>query len=356
MKIQRINAFFRKFGEFQLRHRAVFLVVICLVTVFCVAGLPRLTLSSNEEDWFDNTEQTKIDSDHFKDLFGADDSVMILVQADDVFAPDVLAAIARISERLENEIPYAKNVMSLTDLSLPFGNEEGFEIINPFEDGIPDDPAELQEKKDFILSRESLRNNLVSDDGKETWIILSLESYQKSLDEAMHEITPPAMKIVEEESSPDGSYSLKPTGMSYTEYEEEIVTMHEIVLRVGIGFVVMLLCLVLFVRSLRGVIVPIIATGGAIGSVLGLNGWLGITGDNTMVMLPILLSMALSVGYAIHYINAFRLHFRKSGKRRESVINSIEESGWPIFFTMVTTFAGLISFMFASIRPLRWVG
>ena len=168
MKIQRINAFFRKFGEFQLRHRAVFLVVICLVTVFCVAGLPRLTLSSNEEDWFDNTEQTKIDSDHFKDLFGADDSVMILVQADDVFAPNVLEAIGRISERLENEIPYAKNVMSLTDLSLPFGNEEGFEIINPFEDGVPDDPAELREKKEFILSRESIRNNLVSDDGRET--------------------------------------------------------------------------------------------------------------------------------------------------------------------------------------------
>lgn len=356
MKIQRINAFFRKFGEFQLRHRAVFLVVICLVTVFCVAGLPKMTLSSNEEDWFDNTEQTKIDSDHFKDLFGADDSVMILVQADDVFAPNVLEAIGRISERLENEIPYAKNVMSLTNLSLPFGNEEGFEIINPFEDGVPDDPAELREKKEFILSRESIRNNLVSDDGRETWIILSLESYQKSLNEAMNEITPPAMKIVEEEASPDGSYTLKPTGMSYTEYEESVVTMHEMVLRVGIGFVVMLLCLVLFVRSLRGVIVPIIATGGAIGSVLGLNGWLGLVGDSNMVMLPILLSMALSVGYAIHYINSFRLHFRKTGRRRESVISSMEESGWPIFFTMVTTFAGLISFMFASIRPLRWVG
>ena len=105
MKIQRINAFFRKFGEFQLRHRVVFLVAICLVTVFCVAGLPKLTLSSNEEDWFDNTEQTKIDSDHFKDLFGADDSVMVLVQADDVFAPDVLEAIGRIAAGLKTKFP-----------------------------------------------------------------------------------------------------------------------------------------------------------------------------------------------------------------------------------------------------------
>ncbi len=356
MKVQKINSLFRKFGEFQLKYRAVFLIALCLVTAFCVAGLPRLKLSSNEEDWFDESDQTKIDHDHFEDLFGADDSVMILVQADDVFAPEVLEAIDRIGKRLEDEVPYAKDVSSLMDLSLPFGNDEGFEIINPFEDGIPEDPAELKEKRDFVLSRESLRNNLVSDDGKETWIILSLESYAKSLDEAMREITPPAMKIIKEESSPTGAYTLKPTGMSYTEFEEAEVMNKEIGMRVGIGFAVMLLCLVVFVRSLRGVIVPILATAGAIGSVLGLNGWLGITGDNTMVMLPVLLSMALSVGYAIHYVNAFRLQFRKTGKRHDSVIQSMEESGWPLFFTMVTTVAGLISFLFADIRPLRWVG
>ena len=75
-----------------------------------------------------------------------------------------------------------------------------------------------------------------------------------------------------------------------------------------------------------------------------------------MIALPVLLSMALSIGYAIHYVNSFRLHFRRTGKRKQSVLNSMEESGWPIFFTVITTVAGLISFLFADIRPLKWVG
>ncbi|MBQ4024616.1 MAG: MMPL family transporter, partial [Treponema sp.] len=41
---------------------------------------------------------------------------------------------------------------------------------------------------------------------------------------------------------------------------------------------------------------------------------------------------------------------------KQSVLNSMEESGWPIFFTVITTVAGLISFLFADIRPLKWVG
>jgi len=41
------------------------------------------------------------------------------------------------------------------------------------------DPNELKQKKDFILSRSSLVNSLVLDDAKETWISLSLREYPK---------------------------------------------------------------------------------------------------------------------------------------------------------------------------------
>ena len=147
-----------------------------------------------------------------------------------------------------------------------------------------------------------------------------------------------------------------PTGMSYTEMEENEVISRECAMRIIFGFAVMLACLILFVRSLRGVIVPAIATVGGIASVLGVNAWLGIVGDESMVALPILLGMALSVGYSIHYINSFRMHFRRTGNRRESVINAVEETGWPILFTVITTVASLISFLFAGIRPIRWIG
>ena len=291
-------------------------------------------------------------------MFGADDSVMALIEADDVFDREVLEAIDKIGKRLEAEVPYAKSVTSLTELSIPQGTEEGFEIVSPLEDFSENNYSdqEIAEKKKYILSRESLVNNLVSDDAKETWIVLQLENYSESMTQAMDKIVPPARAIFTSPEFQSEKFTIKPTGLSYTEFEETEITAKEVSLRIGIGFLVMIVCLIIFMRSLRGVIVPCIATVGAIGSVLGLNGWLKIQGDDQMIALPVLLSMALSIGYAIHYVNSFRLHFRRTGNRKQSVLMSLEESGWPIFFTVVTTIAGLISFLFADIRPLKWVG
>ncbi|MBR4385946.1 MAG: MMPL family transporter [Treponema sp.] len=358
MKIKKLNSLFRRLGEFQLKYRWFYLASILLVTVFCCLGLRQLDLSSSEEEWFDDWDNIKIAQDHFEDMFGADDSVMALIQADDVFDREVLEAIDKIGKRLEAEVPYAKSVTSLTELSIPQGTVEGFEIISPLEDFCDNNYSdeEIRQKKEYILSRESLCNNLVSDDAKETWIILQLENYSEPMTQAMNKIVPPARAILTSPEFQSDKFTIKPTGLSYTEYEESETTEKEISIRIGIGFCVMILCLLIFMRSLRGVIVPCIATVGAIGSVLGLNGWLKIQGDDQMVALPVLLSMALSIGYAIHYVNSFRLHFRRSGKRKQSVLDSMEESGWPIFFTVITTVAGLISFLFADIRPLRWVG
>ncbi len=356
MKVTKINAFFASFARFQIRHRVAFLAGIAIITILCCSGLPRLKLSANESDWFEDWEETKINEDRFKEYFESQDSLALLVQSDNVFDRDVLQAIKDIGEELEQNVPFAKSVTSLTDLSLPVGNDDGFEVISPFEDGIPLDDEELRSKKDFIMSRHSLVNNIVSDDATETWIILSLYSYEEDLGTAMYKIAPPAMKIINDEKYKSEKFTLKPIGLSYTEYEEDMAVGQECKIRIGIGFLIMVACLIFFVRSFRGFIVPLLATVFALCSVLGASAWLGIEGSSMLIVLPVLLSMALSVGYSIHYINSFRMHFRRTGLRKDSVIKAVEESGWPIFFTVVTTMASVLSFMFSGISQIRWVG
>lgn len=357
MQVSRVNKVFARLGRFQVRFRWLILLVTAIITVLACLGLPHLQMSSSEEDWFDDWDKVKIDQAHFNEKFGSDDGYMVMVRADDVFAPEVLQAIDRLSRRLENEVPYADRVVSLThNLSIPVANDEGFEVIDPFEGGVPTDPHELESKKRLILSRESLVNNIVSDDAKETWIILALKSYEGGVNFGKDSIAPFARDVIYSDEFKSDKFEMLPTGMSYTEMEENEVISRECAMRIGFGFLVMLVCLILFVRSLRGVVVPAIATVGGIASVLGINAWLGVAGDESMVALPVLLGMALSVGYSIHYINSFRMHFRRTGNRRESVIYAVEETGWPILFTVITTVASLISFLFAGIRPIRWIG
>ena len=357
MQVSRINKIFEKVGQAQINNRWPILIATLIITIASCLGLTRLQMTASEDEWFDNWDQVKIDQEHFNEVFGSDDSYMILVRANDVFDPEVLNAIDRLSKRLENEVPYADRVVSIThNLSIPKANDEGFEIIDPFDEGIPTDAKQIAEKKSLILNRKSLMNSIVSDDCKETWVMLSLKSYKGGIDFAKDSIAPFARDIIYADEFKSDKYKFMPTGMSYTEMEENEVITRECAIRIGAGFLVMVIFLILFVRSLRGVIVPAIATVGGIASVLGINGWLGIIGDSSMVALPVLLGMALSVGYSIHYINSFRKTFRHSGLRKEATITAVEETGWPILFTVITTVASLISFLFAGIRPIRWIG
>ncbi len=357
MKVTKINDWFEKFGRFEVKHRWGFIIGLLIITIIGCLGLPRLKLDNGEEDWFDNWEETKKNQDHFEDIFGSTDTLAAHIKAKDVFDPEVLQMIDDLGEELLAKVPYADSITSLMELSIPIGTEDGFEVSSPFEDGVPTDPAELAAKKDFIMSRESLVNNLVSEDCTETWLIVNLEQYSESLTEAMLKIAPPAMEIfTSEKYRTNDKWELRETGLSYTEYEEEDATMKQCVSRIGIGFVVMLICLIIFIRSLRGVIVPTIATIGALGTTLGFSAWLNIKGNNTMILVTVLLSMALAVGYAVHYINSFKMYFRKTGNRKESIVMGIRDSGWALFFTVITTMAGMLSFLAAGIKPMRWVG
>nr|MCR5253687.1 MMPL family transporter [Treponema sp.] len=356
MKVKKINAWFEKFGRFEVRHRWAFLIGLIIVSIVGSMGLSRLKLDNGEEDWFDDWETTKQNQDHFEDIFGSTDSLLAHIKADNVFDPEVLLMIDQLGDELLQNVPYAESITSLMELSIPIGTEDGFEVTSPFEDGVPADPQELAQKKAFILSRESLVNTLVSADATETWLIVNLEQYSENMTDAMLKIAPPAMKIFNDPKYKSDKWEIRPAGMSYTEFEEEAVTMNQLATRISLGFLVMLVCLTVFIRSLRGIVVPSISTVGALTTTLGFSGWMGIKGNNSMIMITVLLSMALAVGYSVHYINSFKMYFRKTGKRKESIVMGVRDSGWALFFTVVTTMAGMLSFLVAGIRPMRWVG
>ena len=65
MNISSVNKIFLKIAEVQLRWRWLILGAIILFTAFCFSGLPKLKMANNEEEWFEDWEQVKIDSDRW---------------------------------------------------------------------------------------------------------------------------------------------------------------------------------------------------------------------------------------------------------------------------------------------------
>ncbi len=363
MKIQQINTFFKKMGDFQIKYRWLFILFALLLTVFGIAGLDKISIRNDRDSWFDDSEAIEIATERFEQQFGNNENIGILVEAEDVFHPDVLKMIKALGDELLAKVPYADEVTSLTELEVSVGTEEGIQIINPFEYGIPDDPAKIEEIKQLILSRTSIVNKLVSADCKETWISLELLEYpepevwkKETTTDPMFQVGEAAIPIVTDPKWKSDLYTLKPAGIPYSETEERDFFGKETMTRVLSGFVLMIILLIVFLRSVTGVLVPIFTTVMGIVVVFGSMAWLGIGIDSNMMTLPILLGMALSVGYSIHLVNAFKRFFRATGKRKDSMISAVEETGWPIFFTAITTIGSLMSFASVGILTIKWVG
>ena len=364
MKVLEINKAFRKFGEIQVKFRWLFLLAMFVITAVGLSGLRKFVAEDLQEDWFGDKEKIKLATDRFEETFGNEDVITVLVQTKDVFDSDVLNMIDRLGNEMMETIPYARDVMSVVEVSVAKGTDDGMQVVTPFEDGIPDThtaegKAEMESIKKFLLSREAIANKLVSEDATETWVILYLYGYGEEDNKArtgMYKAGRAAHKLLEDPKWQSDKWNLICAGTPYTECEESDVMRKEMSRNLFSGFIAMIICLILFVRSLRGLIVPLFSTVGGIGVVFGFMSYFGIVADQNMMTIPILLGMALSVGYSIHYINSFKLHFRQTGIRKESVIMSVEETGWPLFFTALTTIASLISFALVDIGPLKWLG
>ena len=68
----------------------------------------------------------------------------------------------------------------------------------------------------------------------------------------------------------------------------------------GIATLISILILLLVTRSFRGVVVPLVTAVGSIIIVYGMLGYVGMTIDSGMVMIPMLLTFAVSIAYNIH--------------------------------------------------------
>ncbi|PID28051.1 MAG: hypothetical protein CSB55_06850 [Candidatus Cloacimonadota bacterium] len=363
MKTTKINAFFYKFGKWQIKNRYLLLAFIFVILLAGISGVPKIYTENDRESWFDDADAVKIATDKFEEQFGNNDNVGILIESDDVFQPEVLNMMLELEKELLDKIPYADEVMSLANLEISLGNEEGIEVVSPFKDGIPEDPKKLEEIRKLFLSRTSFVDKIVSFDSKETWMSLSLlefpssEEWKKETNkDPLFQVGEAAIKIIASEKYKSDKYSLKPVGMPYTETEERDFFGREAVLRIVSCFIAMVILLIIFVRSLRGTVIP--AFTAILGTlvVFGILGHLKIGIDANMMTLPIMLGMALSVGYSIHLINSFKRFYRIEQDRKKAVIHAVEETGWPLLFTAVTTVGSVLSFLSTGIVSIAWVG
>ena len=353
INVERINRWFFRVGDRIIRHRWWVLGAFVLLLAVGANGMRMLNVKTSWEDYFLEDDPMLLQTKEFKEVFGNDNYAAVLLECDNIFTKEKLELIRRLSNEMMDSITYADKITSLTDIEFMEGNEEGMTLEQIVPEEIPGDPAGLAEVRRRAFLKPNIAHRLVSQDGRLSWILLKLTPFPETGgaekatgEELRHIITKPEY----------ASLHPKGAGMPYlTERKMDWID-HELPLVMGLAVVLAILVLALATRSIRGVIVPVITAFSAIIMAYGLTGYLRLSIDSGMMLVPMLLAFAVSVAYNIHIHSYFRRQMRLHGKRKQAAIETISETGWPILFSALTTLVALLSFLAIPMAPMHFVG
>lgn len=362
MKIEKINQWFARRGERIVQRRWLVLAVFAIMFAVGFYGLRFMNISASWDDYFLEDDPVLVRTDEFKAIFGNDSYAAVLTECGNTFTKENLVLIRKLSNEMLDSISYADKITSITDIEFMTGNEEGMTIEQIVPDTIPADAAGLAEIRRKAYLKPNIAERLVSKDGTLSWIVLKLRPFPADSVWNTGKGSVPPETLTGKElhriiSKPEyAPLHPKGTGLPYITERKMNWVGKEMPRVMGIAALFAIIVLALVTRSFRGVIVPLLTAAGSIVMAYGGLGYLRFTIDSGMMMIPMLLAFAVAVAYNIHVLSYFRRQFLLHGKRRQAVVETVGEMGWPVLFSALTTFAALLSFLAVPVAPLHFVG
>lgn len=338
------------------RLRGFIILAAILLTVLSVPGVFQLDITVDIADFFLEDDPVIRNQEKFRQQFGNNDFIGVLVESKDIFSRETLELIKLVGERLREEVPLADELISLTELTLDQTGElplhfDGTTLVSTKE--------EVERIRVSYSQNRSLQGVLFTRDHRQAWILLKLDSYPSTAEWA-GETTPlfsVGRKAYETVLSIDsGEARLLATGVPVYAYRKNAEMMEDLVRVLVIGSIVTLILSILILRSVQVVTGTLSVILFSVLCVFGVLGRMGISTDSAFIAVPILLTMGVSIGYTVHVFRFFSIRFQHTGNRKEAVAVALLETGRPILFTAFTTIAALVSFLFVEIRPIQWVG
>lgn len=361
MKIELINKKFGSYAKHLLKKRWMALLVFAVAIAGGITGLKHLVVETSFDDYFVEGDPMLIKTDEFKAHFGNDYFIGILTECDNHFTTEALSSLRALSNELLDSISYVDKLTSLTDIEFLVGNNEGMTIEQIVPEIIPTDRAGLDSIRSLAYSKPEIARKLVSKDGRLSWIVVKLRPFpEDSVWKKEGTVAPDLITGAEVEriiSKPCyTNLNPKATGMPFVNQQKMKFIGGDMKRMVMIALALSIIVMLIATRSWQGIVAPFISTFGGLILTFGVAGWLGLYVDSATTMIPVMLAFAVAVAYNIHIFSYFKQRMRLHGHRKNAVVETIEETGWPTFFCGMTTIVSLLSFLAVNIRPVKAIG
>lgn len=353
------------------------IALVLIILIFMISRLPQLQFDMSTEGFFHKSDIKIIEYNAFRDQFGRDEMIIIMIQTPDMFNLSFLEKLKKLHEELEENVPYLNDINSLVNARQTIGSE-GQLIVQDLMEEFPTSPAEVKKLKKYVQSNPLYKNLLISKKGEYTAIVIKADAYANDAnvdsdgfsdgdDELDNETTSPKRLLSNEELS-EIVHATEAITKKYqaddfvisiagspvvTDYLKQSMQ-GDMKRFTALAILTVSLFLFILFRRLSGVLFPLICV---ILSVIFTFGIISLTGTAItlpMVILPSFM-LAIGIGANVHFMTIFFKNYTP-GNQKVAIVKAMEHSGLPIIMTSLTTAAGLASFGAAKVASIAHLG
>ncbi|MFA4825471.1 MAG: hydrophobe/amphiphile efflux-3 (HAE3) family transporter [Methanoregula sp.] len=306
-------------------------VIFCLLLIIALYGMTMITMATGTDTYLDKDTRRGMLLDKYTKTFQSD-SVLILIESDDVMSPDVLAYIDRLQRDISQE-RYVTGASGISDLvkdrnggMLPTSKAD----ISRLEEEVPPEILTL-----YVPSRTMTISVVTVDQGlKDAQAFTLVDNINKRVSLSDR---PPGVSVV---VSGNQAYNKETS-------DEMSTSMGELIL---VAMILMVIAVGLLFGHVRYRLLSVFIVGTGLILTFGVIGFSGM--QITMVTIgafPVMIG--IGIDYAIQFHSRFDEEIRKS-PIAEAVTTTITKAGPSVLYAMIATAMG---FLALSISPLPMI-
>lgn len=332
-----------------LRAPRVTLLLIVALTVPLAWSARTLRIEGAIADLLPAHDEARRYYDEVRTVFGSDEATLVGVFADDVFAPEILAAIDRVSTRLA-ALDGVSEVISLTTAKGVDSDELGLRVGRLLQT-LPDTPAAAAEFRKKMLGNPLYAGTLVTGDGTATGILV--------LYDVMSEAELARRRLGEQVAAAIADLgpgtTVAVTGLQTLKESGTRLMQRDLGRLLPLAFLVVALVLVWAFRTRRGVFVTFAAALLGATWTAGAMALAGLALNIGTVVLPPLV-VAISVSYAIHLVSRYYQEARPGRATYDTIARAVDDVALPLGIAALTTALGFAILAFSPIGAIRGLG
>ncbi len=286
-----------------------------------------------------------------RERFGSDnDLVLIGIQRPNgIFHKAFLQRVDALADSLR-ELPHVEQVRSPTDLS--------FRVRDPVMGGSferpylrIDEPQHYAKDSSRIYRIQELVGTFFAEDARS--LCLTLHNEDQLAKGPSDTLASRIRKAVHEANFQDERTHLAGRVIGQKHYVK--VMKREFFFFLSLSFILVLLFLIFIFRSWWGVLIPLAVVLLSIGWIIGIMSWLNEPINLLLTILPTIL-FVVGTSDVVHLLSKYEEDLKRGWSKFQALEQAFREIGMATFLTSVTTAAGFLTLLTASIAPIRDFG